>query len=217
MSRDAAAFQAYAVGDVCAAVLSRYAHWQVLRLATFPSSGALPTNIVSENELADANAVKFAKLLAGLNAGQLEIAHRMNDEGGSLVLGIVRAGSIPHSLALWPIVPVIVVGAVLYGAWVLADAWLSMRTLEAQSDSLRAKTQAAVSDAVARAGAQSPQAAAMLADALERANNAASGVQPGLLDKLAGAVADVGTGIRDSSGLLLLLGAAWLWSRRGAA
>lgn len=228
MRSDADAFEAYVRGAVSAAVLQRHAFWSELvsprdvgamrAVLTAALESAGITRLAQENEQANANAVKFARVVAGLNAGQFEVAHRMADEkSDALTLGIVRAGSIPHSLQLWPLVPVIVVGAVLYGAWVLVDAWLSMRTLEAQSDALRAKTQAAVSDAVARVGAQDPQAAAALAEALERANNAAAGVHPGLLDKLAGAVADVGAGVRDSSGLLLAFGLAWLWSRRKKA
>lgn len=227
MRRDASEFQAYALGPVSTAVLRRYAFWRELvsprsvgansQTITDALQAAGIVSVIHENDQADDAAVKFAQAVKLLNAGALELAHHTDERGQVLQLGVVRAGSIPTTLQLWPIVPVIVVGAALYGAFVLFDAWLSMRTLEAQSDQLRAKTQAAVSDAVTRAGAQSPQAASMLADALERANNAAAGVQPGLLDRLAGAVSDVGSGIRDSSGLLLLVGAAWLWSRRKRA
>lgn len=218
MRRDASEFQAYALGPASRAVLARYAFFLELRRATLAGGAHLPIDpsVTAENLAADDAAVKFAQGVAGLNDGTLELAHWSDSEqpGAALTLGIVRAGSIPHTLAMWPIVPVIVIGVAAYGTWLLVNAWLSVRTLEAQSDALRVKTAAAVTDAVARAGAQSPQAAAMLADALERANNAANNVQPGVLDALARGVSSVGGAVRDSGWLLLLLGGAWLYSRR---
>lgn len=212
MRRDASDFQAYVLGPVTRSVLGRYAFCQSLEALR----ESIPANLLAEHDQANANAVTFARTVRGLNADALELAHHMDDEQGSvLTLGIVRKGAIPTTLSLWPIVPVIVIGAAAYGVWVLLDAWLSVRTLEAQNDALRAKTTAAVTAAIA--AAPSPAAAEAMADALERANNAANNVQPGLLDKLAGAASEVGKSVRDSSALLLLVGAAWLWSRRKAA
>ncbi|MGV1080695.1 MAG: hypothetical protein ACOYD1_12760 [Candidatus Nanopelagicales bacterium] len=222
MRRDADSFQAYALGPASAAVLARYAFWQELAPVTTYQAGAaelVGADVVSANHAADDAAVKFAQAVAGLNSGALELAHHLDAEqnGGPLTLGIVRAGTIPKTLGMWPLVPVIVVGAALYGGWLLVNAWLSVRAIEAQNDALRAKTSAVVTDAIARAGAQNPAAARALADAFERANNAAQNVQPGLLDKLAGIGSNVAEGLLDNSTLLLLLGGAWLWSRRKAA
>jgi hypothetical protein len=228
MSRDADAFQAYALGPCASAVLARYAFWQELTQyrnvgaadatlsAALQSAGIVA--LIQEHEAQNAAAVKFAQVVAALNRKQLELAHWSSDEqnDGALTLGIVRAGSIPTELG-WAFVPVIVIGVAAVGLWVVVNAWLSVRQLEAQNDALRAKTQAAVSNAVASVGVKDPQAARMLADALERANAAASGVQPGMLDKLAGAVGDAGRGLQDNATLLLLLGAAWAFSRRRAA
>lgn len=216
MRRDADAFQAYALGPCASAVLARYAFYESI-CKSAPQS--LSQALIDENAAADAAAVKFAQAVAALNTGKLELAHWSAQEqnAGALTLGVVRAGSIPRELGLWPIVPVIVIGVAAVGVWLVVNAWLSVRQLEAQSDALRAKTQAAVSLAVTQAGARDPAAATVIAAALERANAAASGVQPGLLDKLAGAVGDVGGGLRDNATLLLVLGAAWAFSRRRAA
>ncbi len=217
MRRDASDFQAYVLGRAATAVLARYAFWEVLYLGASPGDAGL-ADVTAQNLAADVAARSFAKVVAGLNDGSLELVHSTESEQGSqLTLGVMRANAVPKSLGMWPIVPIIIIGAAAYGGWVLVNAWLSVRKLEAENDALRARTAAAVSAAVVRVGATDPQAAAQLADALERANNAASNVQPGLLDKLAGAVGDVGKGVRDSAGIFLLLGAAWLWSRRRAA
>jgi hypothetical protein len=212
MRRNAAEFQAYALGPVANAVLGRYAFYEAI-CKTHPH--VLPPALQADNATADVAAVRFAQAGQGLDSGKLELAHHTESEqGGELTLGIVVAGSVPSSLELWPLVGVIVVGAALVGTWLLVDAWLSVRALESQSDALRAKTAAAVTDAIARANPADAQA---IASALERANNAANNVQPGLLDRLASAAGDVTTAVRDSSWLLLALGGYWLWSRRRRA
>lgn len=204
----AAAFESFVRGAATAAVLRRYAWWSELR-----SEGrALGIDVAAQDD-ADRQAVAFAQVVRGLDHAELELVG-WQGERGALTLGVVRRGTVPGALGLWPLVSVVVVGAVLTAAWVLVDAWLSARTIEAKSDALRAQAQAQATAAIA--AAPDADAADKLARALERANRAAAGVQPSLLDKLAGYAAsatDVVGGGLGGGGLLILFG-LWYWSQR---
>ena len=191
------------------AVLRRYAYWQVLRDVRIPG-----VDVGAQEEL-DRAAVTFARVVHALNAGAFQLA-AWSDERGKLTLGVVQRGGKDSELGLWPLIPLVVAGgAAAYGGWILVDAWLAVRALEARTDAARAQAQVAATAAVA--AAPNAEAAAKIADALERANRAAANVQPGLLDRLAGAAGAISQTVKDSSGTaLLVLAGLWLWSRRRA-
>jgi hypothetical protein len=225
MTSSARELEPYARGQATLAVLRRYAYWQSLVSSAQPYGGVallaklVGGDLVNANDNADFAASQFASVLRGLDDGSLELVGWVESASSTdVTLAVTKAGLIARPLGFWPLVPVLVVGALVVGAGVyLANAWVAMRAVEANADALRAQTQAKVTAAVAGVAAQDPQAAAALADALERANNAAAGVQPGLLDQLAKGLANVTAPLRDagSSGLLVLAALWYFATRKG--
>jgi hypothetical protein len=223
--------EAYMQGPAATAIARRYLFWQSLR-ASAAQYGISPTDVVSDalvsaNTLADRNAQSYARLLRGLGSGELKLAAwtQQGESAQPMQLGIVRADVQPGALGQWQILPVVarVVGQVTVaaGAWILANAWTTSRELEAQADKTRAETSSQITQTIAALAKQDPARATALANALAAASKAASQGAPGILDQLAssvqditGTVRDVGTGVRESSSLLVLLGILYLLGKR---
>lgn len=223
--------EAYMQGPAATAIARRYLFWQSLR-GSAAQYGISPSDVVSDalvsaNTLADRNAQSYARLLSGLFSGELKLAAwtPQGESSQPMQLGIVRADVQPSALGQWQFLPIVarVVGqvAVAAGAWVLANAWTTSRELEAQADKTRADTSAQITQTISALAKQDPARATALANALAAASKAASQGSPGILDRLASAVQDVtatarevGTGVQESSSLLVLLGILYLLGKR---
>ena len=207
-----ATLERYIRGPVTLAVLRRYAFWHALQ-QTLPGAAA---TLAAEHREQDELAQRFAALLRGLDAGTLQVLPwREATEGPAVLrLGVVPAGAIGAGTLGFPILAVIAVGAAAVGAWVLLDAWLAARKLEANTDALRAKTQAEVTRAVTQLSATDPMGARQLANALTAANRAAANVQPGILERIGETVDKITETVSDNSSWLLALAAVWLFGRR---
>lgn len=230
MRANASAFYSYAQ-QVTRAVTARWAFWntitriansygytpeQLLQMGAAAGAFSPETaaRIANDNAAADNTAKSWARAIGALDAGQAELAAWSDDK--QLNLGVVVKGTLPRPLEMWPILPIIVGAAAIaagVGAWLLIDAWLDARTIEAGTARVHAETQKAITDAVAAMGAKmGPQAAALLADALAKANAAAQQPPSGIMDQLrqmaGGAIQTVTehTGAVASGGLLILLG-----------
>lgn len=205
-----ATFQQYA-SAVSRAVAARFAYWESL-VDTAADFAVDPADIIGaeltqRNVAANEVARKWALVVRALDAGEAQLAAWSETEGGSLHLGVVRRDTL--TLQGWPLVPLIVVGALSVGAWMIADAWLTARTIEADALLLRSQTEAAASKAVVEASRTNPQAAAVLADALKRASSQASQPASSVFDRLLGASG------QSTVGIGLILAALWLLSRKG--
>jgi len=223
--------EAYMQGPAATAIARRYLFWQSLR-SSAAQYGVSPSDVVSDalvsaNTIADSNAQSYARLLSGLSSGELKLAAwtPQGESAQPMQLGIVRADVQPGALGQWQFLPIVVrvVGqvAVAAGAWILANAWTTSRELEAQADKTRADTSAQITQTISALAKQDPARATALANALAAASKAASQGSPGILDRLASAVQDVtatarevGTGVQESSSLLVLLGILYLLGRR---
>src|SRR4029077_8362420 len=88
--------------------------------------------LVAAHVAADAAARKYATMVSGLRSGELELQPWIATESGAeLNLAVVVKGYAQRSLGLWPIVPLLIIGAVVGAGVYLTHAWLSLRTLEA--------------------------------------------------------------------------------------
>lgn len=209
------ALERYVRGAVTNAIVQRWAFWRSLEQSGAARAAA---PLAGAHAAADEDARRFAGLLRGLNTGALELvpwAEPREQGYGTIRLGVARTGA----LGLFQLVPVLIIAAaaaVASGVFVLADLWLEARKLEAEASNLRAKTAAQITSTVAQVAQQDPHSAAALADALARANQAATAARPSLLDQLVGAI---GTALPSSSGLGWLGWAAlaWLFLRRRSA
>jgi hypothetical protein len=220
--------EAYMRGQVARVIAARYAFWQALRAQASQSllEQLVGPELVTLNAQADHNAAEFGKLLRGLDSGELKLAAwtQQSESGATspLQLGIVRQGTDPGQLGQWQLLAPIIVrtalqATVAVGSWVLANAWLTSKQLEAQADKVKADTASKITAAVSSVAKQDPAAARALADALGKANDAANSATPGLLDQIGGALRDVtqtmhdvGAGVRESGGEIVFLLLAWL-------
>lgn len=230
MRANAQAFYDYAQ-QVSRAVTARWAYWNTLtRIANSygytpeqlllmgASAGAYDqktaTRIANDNAGADNNAKSWARAVMALDSGRAELATWTDDK--QLHLGAVVKGTLPRPLELWPLLPIIVGAGLIaagVGTWLLVDAWLDARTIEAEAARTHAETQKAATDAVAAIGAKmGPEAAKLLADAIAKANGAAQQPPQGILSQLASmaggalqTVQQASTGLADNT-LLILVG-----------
>lgn len=232
LQRQAAAFQQYA-GRVSAAVARRYAFFRTLAedaaRNSVSLSDALPASLITANDTATRNAVRWATAVVALDRRTAELAAWTPDNGATIKLGVVVAGSIPRSLSAWPIIPILYYGAgaiAAVGVWLLGDAWLDARNIEAEAVRVHAETQAAVTAAIAKASAVNPAYGQMVADSIAKANAATKAPPQGVLASLAESIAtatEAGASMVKAGGGLggfaLLLAALYLGSRgeRGRA
>jgi len=207
-------------GEVALAVARRWAFARSLeRSATAAgvSLALLSPAVARANAEADQHARAWAAMLAGLRTGALVLlpwSQRTEAGLGPVHYGVARAGA----LGVWQLVPALIVGAaaaLASAGWLLSNAWLSARAVQAEADKIRAQTAAAVSGAITEAAKTSPAAAAQLAQALDQANRAAAGAQPSILNSLAGAVDATAFTVRESGPWLVLAGLYLLGRRRG--
>jgi hypothetical protein len=215
--QDAQAFEAFAP-SVNAAVVRRWLWLRTLlgERGTWAGFGMLD---MKANERADRSAELWAQAVTALERGQAELAPTSKDGGRTLALGVVVRGTLPATLQAWPIVPLVVLAVAAVGTWLLVDAWLSARTIEAEAAKLHAQNQAAVTAAIARA--KTPADAKMLADALAKANAAVKAPSTGILDRIAqgiGSAFEAAGEAAAKSGTEIAIGVAllaWALSRRG--
>lgn len=222
MASDAQAFQTYA-GTVNAAVVRRWLWWQTMRgerSAVAVLVRAAPAGLdalVNANAAADSTAQKWAQVMVGLERGELELCDHSQDEGNTLTLGVVQAGSVPGGgLNGWPLVAAIVVAAV--GVWLLVDAWLTARQTEAEATRLHQANVLAATQAIA--AARTPADAKLIADAIAKANAAIKAPPVGILDRIAQGISDAIKSVTDAatsgaSGFVVLGLVLWALSRRG--
>lgn len=223
----AQAFEEYAAG-VSRVVGVRFAYWATLK-AEAARYGINPGEIVgaqlaAEHDAADAHARQWATTVRALDSGRAQLAGWTvpGETMSALRLGVVQTGTLPITVGVWPIVPILVVaaGAILsVGTWLLGDAWLTARNTEAEAIKLQTQTQAKITAAVIEAGKQSPQAATALADAIAKANASAQQPTSSIFDRLANAIGGAAENLTSGPGLagmgLLFLAFLYFSSRKG--
>lgn len=197
----AASFEQYA-GQVSRVVAARWAYWNTLKREAarygVNVAGVVGAELATAHDQADVAAGQWAGMVRQLDVGRAQLAAWTVPgelDGGQLRLGVVVAGSIPTNLSLWPIVPIIVYAAgaaISVGTWLLADAWLGARKIEAETARLQAQTQAKITQAVAAAAAQGgPDAAATVADAIAKANASAQQPTASIFDQILGGIGNL--------------------------
>lgn len=215
--KEGARFEAYAP-QVNAAVVARWVWFNKLAAET-PVGLRRGLLDLQANERANKTAQLWAQTMRALELGQAELCANSPDGGRTLLLGVVRTGTLPATLQAWPIVPLVVLAVAAVGTWLLVDAWLTARTIEAEASKLHAQNQAAVTAAIARA--KTPADAKVLADAFAKANASVKAPSGGILDRIAQGIGDAFEAAGDlaaKSGTDIAIGVAllaWALSRRG--
>lgn len=226
LRRASTQFEAYA-SQVSRAVVGRYLFWASLKQDTaragVSAAQLVGPELAQVHERADAAARQWATVIRSLDTGRAQLAGwTVPGEAGpqALRLGVVVAGTLPTSLSLFPLVPIIVyavAGGLAVGTWLLTDAWLDARKLEAETGLIVATTRSKISATIAAIAATNPAAAAAVADAVVKANASAGAPQTkGILDKLADLVPDLPSA-GDLSGLAWILVGYFLLRGRGRA
>lgn len=202
--------QAFWAGSVLPAVARRWAWWESMlhsaqRYGVDPSlvaGGAL----VKRNRELDLIAMDLMRMASALDQGEAYVQPWSLDLGPegtpALHMGIALRGHGPGDLGLWPLA----LGILKFTAWsavgtgifVLTDGFLDGRAIEAEADLTHAQSRKAAADAINLVGAQDPQAAAALADAVAKADLWAA--RPDALDKLADAALGVAKGAASAAG-----------------
>lgn len=205
LQKQAQQFQAYAA-RVSAVVSQRYQFTAALAANAARNnlslSDAIGADLVAANDQATRNAVRWATAVVALDKRTAELAAWTPDNGATIRLGVVVAGTIPQPLGVWPIVPILYYGAAAIasvGTWLLADAWLDANAIEAEAQRTYAATQKAATDAIAKAAALGPQYGQMVADAIAQANASAKAPPQSTLQSLAQAIASVGEGVKEAA------------------
>lgn len=225
--QQARAFEA-AASRVSIAVAARYQFWRSLKesaaRANLSLSDAFSADVVAANDRADRNAVRWATAVVALNGRRAELAGWTPDNGATIKLGVVVAGTLPLPLQAWPIVPILYYGAIglaSLGTWLLADAWLDAEAIEADARRTHAETQRQATEAVAKASLLGPQYGQMVADAIAQANASSKAPPAGVLSSLAEAIASAAEGVKETmksagglGGAVLLLAALFAWGKR---
>lgn len=202
-------------------IAGRYAWWQTVRnfAGQFDVNLAdvLSAELVDLNAKCDGQARDFATAVLALNNGTAELVGR--EVGNELRLAVAAKGAIPRPLGVWPIVPIILVGAGLVAGVVMMDAWLDMRQAEADAQKAQAANVAKWAELAQKAQAIGPDAMKQLQRVIDAANNAAAQPAGGILAKLARpvtAVVDTVTEAAEDTGgwLVLAVIAAFALSRR---
>jgi hypothetical protein len=202
----AARFELYAQ-QVTAAVCRRF---------VFAQNVPLPVTLKTRNSNADKHAREWAALIRALNRGEAELVgwtEALPERGpitaADLRLGIVKTGSLPKAVGVFPLIPVLVVAAgalASVGTWLVADAWTQAQLIEAEALKVDADNRATITAAITAAPTLADKQA--LAAAYEKANKAASAAQPASwleqLKAIAGAGASSLGGLFDSPWLILV-------------
>lgn len=188
-------------GRVSASLGSYYVFWRVLERTV---GGRVLS--IQQLELASDLARKievFSTIVAGLSVGRysLQLWQWTDRQGRPLqtpTWGVVRTpDDTGLGFAVLPYVVAVVVGAVLSGAFVLADIYLTARKLEAQADLERVRIAQSVSNAIAAASGEERQE---LVDAFAKANDAVVSIKPqSWLDRLGSKVSGIGASITGAS------------------
>lgn len=186
--KDGQRFESYAP-QVNAAVVRRWLWFNTLAFENVGLRRGLLD--LQANERANKSAEIWAQAMRALELGRAELCPTSKDGGRTIALGVVQRGTLPETLQVWPVLPLVVLAVGAVGVWLLADAWLTARTIEAEALRLHAENQAAVTKAIA--SAKTPADAQALADALAKANNAvkAPTPAPGIIDQIAAGIGNV--------------------------
>lgn len=222
LMQNAKAFELYAA-QVSSRVASRYAWWEVVRnfAGRFDVNLAdvLGPDLVDLNAKCDEDARAWATVVKALNGGAAELVGR--EDGGQLKLAVVVKGVLPQPLQAWPLVPLIVVGVIVGGGWLLLDGWLDARKKEADAQMAHEANVAKWAELAAKAQAMGGDAMRQLQTVIDAANGAAASAAAdpnSLLGKLGRgvtAVTDAVVGaVKDTGGMVILaILAAWALSK----
>lgn len=130
--------------------------------------GAVTPQLAAECDALIAQIQRFAQVAAGLERGRYQLAAGQV-QPGQYTIGVIKRGAVRSSMAGW--LPIIIVGVVAVGVWVLVDLYLEARKLEAAAAVKRAELQQQMTHAIA---ASPPDQRDQLAAALARANASAA-------------------------------------------
>jgi hypothetical protein len=158
----------------------------VCRRFVFAENVPLPVTSKTRNANADKHAREWGKLIRALNRGEAELVgwtEALPESGAvtaaDLHLGVVKAGSLPKGVGVFPLIPVLVVAAgalASVGTWLVADAWTQAQLIEAEALKVDAENRAVITAAITAAPTLADKQA--LSAAYEKANKAASAAQP---------------------------------------
>lgn len=207
LARQAEAVEA-AIMDGLAVIGGHALWWESLKASAaelnVKPEQLLPAPIIAENEAVAALAYKLRDLVGALNNGSASLQPWKGKAPGPIRWAIVKAGTRQTELSAWPIVPIVwflsvalATSAIVY----VTDAINSVQATKARALLVNANTLAALQKSPAM---QTPAGQAQIADAIARANQAASSGIGSWISQAAAAAATVaGTGI--GIGALFLL------------
>ena len=205
-------------------VASRYAWWKVVR--EFAGQYDVNLSDVVGPELADQNAKcdglarDFATWFAALNHGTAELVARQ--DASELRLAVVVRGLFARPMGVFPLVPIIIVGAVAGAGWLVWDAWRELELQRTAAQQAHEANQAKWAELAAKAQAMGPDAMKQLQRVIDAANAQAQSPFGQILaplarsvDTLTDAAGSAVSKAADWVPIAVGLGLWWWWSKRG--
>ena len=208
----------------CLAVAQRAlgarAAWDSMR-ADIARAGVPLTTVFDAQTLkthadADAHLQVYARAIVALQSGDAQLVRWKRQNAPDIYWGVHKVNT---ALGFWPLVAaVIVVVGAFTGVWFLTDTWGAARKIDAEAKLRNAQTLAALQKQSQLMRGQgrtdvADQVDLMISRALAQNDNP----PPGLLERLAKGLSDVGAGAGVGIGAIGILAIAWALSNRGSS